>query len=66
MSLLCKTFSNAFHISKKTPLTCSLSSKELMNSWVMQSWLIQESSGLKLDWLEEINLLPVEGTNKLL
>ena len=50
----CHTLSNAFAISRNILLTSRPLSKELYTSCVIDnSWLIQESPGLKPDWLDE-------------
>ena len=55
----CHTLSNTFAISRNILLTSRPSSKELYISWVIDNnWLIQESPGLKPDWLKEISLFP--------
>ena len=60
----CYTLSNAFEISRNRLLTLRLSSKELYLSWMIgTSWLIQESSSLKPDWLEEISLFAIKNSN---
>ena len=60
----CHTLSNAFEILRKTLLTSRPSSKELYISWVIdKSWLIQESPGLKPDWMEEISLFSIKNSN---
>ena len=47
---LCQTLSNAFEISRKTPLTSKPSPKDVYISLVIdKSWLMQESLGLKPD-----------------
>ena len=55
--LVCRwyhTLSNAFDLSRKTLLTLSPTSKDSYISWVIDnSWLIQESSGLKPHWFNE-------------
>ena len=57
----CHTLSNVFAISMNTALTSRPSSKELYISWVIgDSWLIQESLGLKPNWLEEISLFSIK------
>ena len=52
MRLSGQTLSNAFVISRKTPLTSSTSLSDLYTSWVIaKSWFMQESSGLKAESL---------------
>ena len=58
------TLPNAFEISRKTLVTSRPSSKELYVSWVIDnSWLMQESPGLKADWPEEISLFSIKNSN---
>ena len=60
LKITCQTFSNAFEILRKTPLTSNPSPKDLHISWVIdKSLLIQESPGLKPDWFEEIKLFSI-------
>ena len=60
----CYILSNAFEISRKTLLTSRRSSKELYISWVIDnSWLMQETPGLKPDWLEEMSLFSIKKSN---
>ena len=64
MSPLCQTLSNAFDVSSKTPLTSYPSPKDFQISWVMErGWFIQESPGLKSDWLEKINSCAMKNWN---
>ena len=64
--LLGQTASNTFPISRKTPLTSILSSKDLYILWVKEkSWLTEESPGLKPDWFEEIKLFSIRNFHKL-
>ena len=45
------TLFKAFDVSKKTPLTSSLSSNNLyISSVIVINWLTQESPGLNRDW----------------
>ena len=60
----CDTLSSAFEISRKTLQTSRPSSKEIYISWVIDSsWLMQESPGLKPDWLEEISLFSTKNSD---
>ena len=62
--LLCQNSSNAFEILQKTPFTSNPSSKDLYILWLInKTWLIQESSGLKPDWFEEIKLFSLRNLN---
>ena len=57
----CHTLSNTFEILSNTLLNLRPSSKELYISWLIDnSWLIQESPGLKPDWQEEISLFSIK------
>ena len=57
----CHTLTNAFDISRKTLLTSSSKSKDSLSH--DNSWLIQESSGLKLHWSDEISLFSIKKLN---
>ena len=49
----CQTLSNAFDVSKKTPLTSTVgfSSKVVWISWIIDTnWKMHESPGRKPDW----------------
>ena len=60
----CQTFSDAFDISRKTPLTSNPLSNDLYTSWVIaKSWFMQESPGLNPDWLGEISSFSVINLN---
>ena len=57
----CQTLSNAFDISRKTPLT---SSNDLCISWVIaKTWFMQESPGLNPDWLDEMSSFLIKHLN---
>ena len=56
----CQTLSNAFDMSKKTPLTSTVgfSSKAVWISWIIDNnWAIHESPGGKPDWESVKSLL---------
>ena len=56
----CQTLSNAFDISKKTPLTSTVgfSSKAVWISWIIDNnWAIHESPGGKAHWESVKSLL---------
>ena len=53
----CNTRSKALDISKKRPLTSNekLQSNEAYIWWIIEiSWCMQESPGMKLDWLSKL------------
>ena len=60
----CHTLSKALHMSRYTLRTSKLSSKDWYLSWVIdQSWLMQESPGLKPDWLWDIRSFSIKNPN---
>ena len=64
---LCQTLSNAFEISRKTPLISNPSLKDLYTLWVIdKSWLIHKTPSFRPDWFEEIILFYVRNLNILL
>ena len=61
MNPLCQTLSNAFDISRKTPLTSNPLSNDLYISWVIaKSWFMQDSLGLIPDWLGETSSFSIK------
>ena len=60
----CQILSNAFDISRKTPLTSNPSSNYLYISWLIaKSWFMQESHGLNPDCLGEISSFSIKNLN---
>ena len=55
----CQTLSNAFHISRKSPLTLNPSSTDLYIYWLF----MQESPGLNPNWLGEMSSFSIKNLN---